>query len=84
MENFTIKALSAAYLTRVVGHAMADLMARSVGVSEPDLEAIKAESPLLIAKAAEAERVDWAAFLHEARGWLMQQGQAQPLLNEGA
>ena len=79
-----LQALSAAYLTRVVGHAMADLMARSVGVSEPDLEAIKAESPLLIAKAAEAERVDWAAFLHEARGWLMQQGQAQPLLNEGA
>jgi hypothetical protein len=80
----TLQALSAAYLTRVVGHAMADLMARSVGVSEPDLEAIKAEAPLLVARAAEAERLDWAAFLQEARDWLMQQVQAQPLQNEGA
>jgi hypothetical protein len=80
----TLQAVSAAYLTRVVGHAMADLMARSVGVSEPDLEAIKAEAPLLVARAAEAERLDWAAFLQEARDWLMQQVQAQPLQNEGA
>ena len=80
----TLQALSSAYLTRVVGHAMADLMARSVGVSEPDLEAIKAEAPLLVAKAAEAERLDWSAFVQEARGWLMQQVQSQPLLNEGA
>ena len=80
----TLQALSAAYLTRVVGHAMADLMARSVGVSEPDLEAIKAEAPLLVARAAEAERLDWAAFLQEARDWLMQQVQAQPLQSEGA
>lgn len=79
-----LQALSAAYLTRVVGHAMADLMARSVGVSEPDLEAIKAEAPLLVAKAAEAERLDWAGFLQEARGWLKQQVQTPPLLNEGA
>jgi hypothetical protein len=80
----TLQALSAAYLTRVIGHAMADLMARSVGVSEPDLEAIKAEAPLLVAKAAEAERLDWPAFLQEARGWLMQQVQAPPMQNEGA
>lgn len=79
----TLQALSAAYLTRVVGHAMADLMARSVGVSEPDLEAIKAEAPLLVAKAAEAERLDWGSFLQEARGWLIQQTQTQPLQNEG-
>ncbi len=69
----TLQALSAAYLTRVIGHAMADLMARSVGVSEPDLDAIKAEAPLLVAKAAEAERLDWGAFLQEAQGWLRQQ-----------
>ena len=80
----TLQALSAAYLTRVVGHAMADLMARSVGVSEPDLEAIKAEAPLLVAKAAEAERLNWGAFLQEARGWLTQQDQIQKLQNEGA
>lgn len=76
----TLQALSAAYLTRVIGHAMADLMARSVGVSEPDLEAIKAEAPLLVARAAETERLDWAAFLQEARAWLRQRGpdQANP------
>jgi hypothetical protein len=81
----TLQALSAAYLTRVIGHAMADLMARSVGVSAPDLEAIKAEAPLLVARAAESERLDWAAFLQEARAWLRQQtpgpGQATALPN---
>jgi hypothetical protein len=70
-----MQALSAAYLTRVIGHAMADLMARNVGVSEPDLEAIKAEAPLLVARAAEAERLQWGVFLQEARGWLRQQAQ---------
>ncbi len=69
----TLQALSAAYLTRVISHAMADLMARYVGVCEPDLQAIKAEAPLLVAKAAEAERLDWGAFLQEARNWLVQQ-----------
>jgi len=69
--------LSAAYLTRVIGHAMADLLARSVGVSAPDLEAIKAEAPLLVARAAESERLDWASFLQEASVWLRQQAQGQ-------
>ena len=68
-----LQALSAAYLTRVVGHAMADVMALSAGVSEPDLEAIRREAPLLVARAAEAERTDWPAFLREARRWLQQQ-----------
>ncbi len=67
-----LQALSAAYLTRVIGHAMADLLARNVGVREPDLAAIKAEAPLLVAKAAEAERLDWGAFVREARSWLSQ------------
>ncbi|MFN5464583.1 MAG: DUF697 domain-containing protein [Cyanobacteriota bacterium] len=75
----TLQALSAAYLTRVIGHAMADLMARNVGVSEPDLEAIKAEVPLLVAKAAEAERLQWGAFLQEALSWLRQQNQGGPI-----
>ncbi|MFM1811504.1 MAG: hypothetical protein RLZZ336_442 [Cyanobacteriota bacterium] len=69
----TLQALSAAYLTRVIGHAMADLLARGAGVSEPDLEAIKAEAPLLVARAAESERLDWGSFLQEARAWLLQQ-----------
>jgi hypothetical protein len=81
----TLQALSAAYLTRVIGHAMADLMARSAGVSEPDLAAIKAEAPLLVARAAEAERLDWGAFLQEARIWLSQGERGQGLaLPEGA
>lgn len=73
-----LQALSAAYLTRVIGRAMADVMARAAGVSEPDLAAIKAEAPLLVARAAEAERLDWGAFLQEARAWLRQQAESEP------
>lgn len=65
-----VQALSAAYLTRVVGRAMADYLARSVGLSEPDLEAIRRQAPLLIAAAADQERLDWAGFLLQAREWL--------------
>jgi hypothetical protein len=65
-----VQALSAAYLTRVVGRAMADLLARSAGVSEPDLERIKREAPLAVAAAAEAEKLDWSSFLQQGRQWL--------------
>ena len=68
-----LQALSAAYLTRVVSHAMADVLALSVGVEAPDLEAIKQEAPLLVARAAEAEKLDWAGFLQEGRQWISQQ-----------
>jgi hypothetical protein len=74
----TLQALSAAYLTRVIGHAMADVLARGAGVSAPDLEAIKAEAPLLVAQAAAAERLDWGSFLQEARAWLRQQAANGP------
>jgi len=47
-----LQALSAAYLTRVVGRAMADVLALSAGVSEPDLARIRLEAPLLVARAA--------------------------------
>jgi hypothetical protein len=69
-----VQALSAAYLTRVVGRAMADTLARSVGVAEPDLERIRREAPLLVAQAAEAEKLNWGAFLQQGRQWLQQQG----------
>lgn len=69
-----LQALSAAYLTRVVGHAMADVLALSAGVSEPDLEAIRQQAPLLVARAAEAEKLDWGAFLEQGREWLRHQG----------
>lgn len=68
-----VQALSAAYLTRVVGRAMADSLARSVGVAEPDLERLRREAPLLVARAAERERIDWPAFLRQSQRWLGEQ-----------
>jgi len=68
-----MQALSAAYLTRVVGRALADVLALSSGVSEPDLERIKREAPLIVARAAESEKVDWQAFLQQGRQWLTSQ-----------
>lgn len=67
-----LQALSAAYLTRVVSHAMADVLALSAGVEAPDLERIKREAPLLVARAAEAEKLDWPGFLQQGRDWLGQ------------
>ncbi len=71
-----VQALSAAYLTRVVGRAMADVLAESSGVSEPDLEQIRRRSALLVAQAAESEKLDWAAFVSQGRTWLQQQALA--------
>ena len=68
----TLQALSAAYLTRVVGRAMADVLALSSGVAEADLAAIRRQAPILVARAAEAERIDWQAFLGQGRQWLQQ------------
>jgi hypothetical protein len=73
-----MQALSAAYLTRVVGRAMADVLALSAGVSEPDLEAIRRQAPVLVARAAEAEKLDWASFLQQGMEWLRQQGAPPP------
>ena len=77
-----MQALSAAYLTRVVAHAMADMLALSAGVSEPDLAAIKRQAPLLVARAAEAEKLDWSAFLEQGRQWL--RSQAAPAADGGS
>ncbi|QEY31426.1 DUF697 domain-containing protein [Synechococcus sp. RSCCF101] len=64
-----MQGLSAAYLTRVVGRSMADLLARSQGLSGDDLERLRREAPLLVARAADSERLDWAGFLEQARRW---------------
>ena len=48
-----------------------DVLALNAGVSEPDLEALKQQAPLLIAKAAEEERVDWSNFLKQSRQWAL-------------
>jgi len=66
----TLQALSAAYLTRVVGHAMADVLALSSGVAEADLAEIRRQAPMLVSRAAEAERIDWNGFLQQGRQWL--------------
>ena len=71
-----LQALSAAYLTRVVARSMADMLALSAGVSEPDLAEIKRQAPLLVARAAEAEKLDWAGFLDQGRQWLRSQSAA--------
>jgi len=65
-----LQALSAAYLTRVVGRSMADWLALNSGVTEPDLEALKQQAPLLVAKAAEQERLDWSSFLQQGTSWI--------------
>ena len=68
----TMQALSAAYLTRVVGRSMADWMALNKGVSQPDLELLKTQAPGLIANAANEEKVDWSLFLNQANSWVNQ------------
>ena len=65
-----VQALSAAYLTRVVGVSMADWMALNAGVPEPDLEELKRQAPLLVARAAEQERLNLAGFARQAREWI--------------
>ena len=66
-----MQSLSAAYLTRVVGRSMADWLAMNAGVSEPDLASLKREAPLLVARAAEEERLDWSGFLQQSRQWAL-------------
>lgn len=68
-----IQSLSAAYLTRVVCRSMADLLAQSQGLLPSDLEQIRQQAPLLVARAAEQERLDWSAFLDQARRWSLAQ-----------
>tara|TARA_Y100001968_G_scaffold329423_1_gene378729 strand:- start:4906 stop:6276 length:1371 start_codon:yes stop_codon:yes gene_type:complete len=69
----TVQALSAAYLTRVVGRSMADWMALNNGVLEPDLQLLKQQAPQLVSKAAELERVNWLAFLNQGKDWVANQ-----------
>lgn len=66
-----MQALSAAYLTRVVGRSMADWLAINAGVDELDLVAFKQQAPLLVARAAEEERMNWNGFVQQSRNWLL-------------
>ena len=69
----TIQALSAAYLTRVVGRSIADWMALNNGVTQIDLNLIKQQAPQLVSKAAELEKVDWVGFLKQSKEWIKSQ-----------
>ena len=66
-----MQALSAAYLTRVVGRSMADWLAVNAGVDELDLVELKQQAPLLVARAAEQERLNWNGFVQQSRDWLL-------------
>ena len=66
-----MQALSAAYLTRVVGRSMADWLAVNAGVDELDLAALKQQAPLIVARAAEQERLNWNGFVQQSRDWLL-------------
>jgi hypothetical protein len=75
-----VQALSAAYLTRVVARAMADYLAQASGVAEADLALLKAQAPLLVARAAETEKLDWSAFLQQGQQWLRHQAALAPAI----
>ena len=65
------QAVSAAYLTRVVSCALADFMAITKGVEEPDLEFIKKNSEKIVERAFEKEKIDWSLFISELKNPLM-------------
>ena len=73
-----MQGLSAAYLTRVVGVSMADWMALNAGVAEPDLEELKRQAPLLVARAAEQERINLPGFAQQAREWIQDRNNCTP------
>ena len=50
---------------------MADWLAINAGVDELDLVALKQQAPLLVARAAEQERVNWNGFVQQSRDWLL-------------
>ncbi len=67
----TFQAISAAYLTRVLSTSLADFMAITKGVSEPDLEFIKENSEKIVEKAFENEKINWKSFMSELKNPLM-------------
>jgi len=67
----TFQAVSAAYLTRVVSTSLADFMAITRGVEEPDLDFIKKNSEKIVEKAFEKERINWKGFISDLRKPIM-------------
>ena len=67
----TFQAISAAYLTRVVSSSLADFMAITKGVEEPDLDFIKKNSERIVEKAFEKEKINWKGFISDLKKPLM-------------
>jgi len=67
----TFQAVSAAYLTRVVSSSLADFMAITKGVEEPDLDFIKKNSEQIVEEAFEKEKINWKGFISDLRKPLM-------------
>ncbi len=67
----SFQAVSAAYLTRVVSSSLADFMAITKGVEEPDLDFIKNNSEKIVEKAFEKEKINWKGFISDLRKPLM-------------
>ena len=67
----TFQAVSSAYLTRVVSSSLADFMAITKGVEEPDLEFIKKNSEKIVEKAFEKEKINWKGFLADLKNPFM-------------
>ena len=67
----TFQAVSAAYLTRVVSSSLADFMAITKGVEEPDLDFIKKNSEKIVEEAFEKEKINWKEFIFDLRKPLM-------------
>ena len=65
------QAISAAYLTRVVSSSLADFMAITKGVSEPDLEFIKQNSEKIVKKAFENEKINWKSLIPELKNQMI-------------
>ncbi len=59
----SLQAISAAYLTRVVSRSLADFMAISKGVLEPDLDFIKSNSAKIVENAFLNEKINWKSLI---------------------
>ncbi len=65
------QAISAAYLTRVVSSSLADFMAITKGVSEPDLKFIKENSEKIVERAFEYEKINWKSLIPDLKNPLI-------------
>jgi len=65
------QAISAAYLTRVISSSLADFMAITKGVEEPDLKFIKKNSERIVEKAFEKEKINWKGIIADLKNPLI-------------